>query len=338
MSKPQKMDTATIIKSLASLGEQLIAPDDALKGILHKTEIYNPWFTGLECTRMLASLEQKMLNTAELENWVKNTALPQERKTIGLVLAGNVPFVGMHDLICVLVSGHKVKIKLSSKDMFFFPWMKKVLVDLDNYFEDAIQFVDKLENFDAVIATGSNNSARYFEYYFGKYPHIIRKNRTSVAILTGQETEAQLYDLGKDVFYYYGLGCRNVGKVFMPENYDLQLLFKFWEDYRYVAENTKFKNNYDYNRALLMLNNTPYLTNDFYMLVESDQLFSPLSILYRETYSDNNDLQIKLDAISENLQCVVANAPGNTPFGETQFPGLSDYADHINTMTFLSKI
>jgi len=332
------MDTATIIKSLASLGKQLLAPNDALKSVLHKTEIHNPWFTNLECMRMLESISKQMLNTAALENLIQKSALPQQRKTIGLVLAGNVPFVGMHDLICVLVSGHQAKIKLSTKDTFFFKWMKQALVSLDNYFENAIQFVEKLEHFDAVIATGSNNSARYFEYYFGKYPHIIRKNRTSIAILTGAETETQLYDLGKDVFYYYGLGCRNVSKIFMPENYDLQQLFKFWEDYRYVAENTKFKNNYDYNRALLMLNNTPYLTNDFYMLVESDQLFSPLSVLYRETYYDTKNLQLQLDAISENLQCVVANAPGNTNFGATQYPGLSDYADHIDTMAFLSTV
>lgn len=332
------METATIIKLLATFGEQLITPNDELIAVLHKTEIHNPWFTQNESRHMLASIQQKMLNVTALESWLQQISLPKESKTIGLVFAGNVPFVGMHDLICVLASGHFAKIKLSSKDMFFFPWMKQALVKLDSYFENAIQFVDKLENFDAVIATGSNNSARYFEYYFGKYPHIIRKNRTSVAIINGNETPEQLHALGKDVFYYYGLGCRNVGKVFIPENYDLQQLFKYWEDYRYVLENTKYSNNFDYNRALLMLNNSKYLTNDFYMLVESDQLFSPLSVLFQETYTSDADLQLKLEAIAENLQCVVANTPGNTNFGETQFPGLTDYADHVNTMDFLRNI
>lgn len=333
------MESGKTIDGLIAAGAFIQTKPDDLMAVLHRTEINNPWFTQTECLRMLDSICNKLLAADDLHTWVTQyNTKPVSPKTIGLVLAGNVPFVGMHDLICVLASGHNAKVKLSSKDMFFFPWFKQVLVKINGEFEQRIQFVDKLENFDAVIATGSNNSARYFEYYFGKYPHIIRKNRTSVAILTGNETEEQLRNLGKDVFYYYGLGCRNVGKVFIPEEFDRQLLFKYWEDYRYVTDNTKFKNNYDYNRALLLLNSTNYLTNDFYMLVDSNELFSPLSVLYCETYKSEQDLQEKLDIILPDLQCIVAAAPGNTMFGQTQYPGLSDYADHVDTMAFLTAL
>lgn len=333
------MEKAKILAALANVGTQLVNPDEKLSEVLQNTTIYNPWFTQMECKRMLNSFSEKLLSKAALSDWsatFETAANPG--KTVGLVLAGNVPFVGMHDILCVLASGHKAMVKLSSKDKFFFPWFKAALVAQDGYFEDAIHFVEQLKNFDAVIATGSNNAARYFEYYFGKHPHIIRKNRTSIAILTGNETKEEIYNLGKDIFYYYGLGCRNVGKVFIPENYDVQNLFKYWEDYSYVIDNNKYSNNYDYNRALLMLSNTDYLTNDFYMLVPNKELFSPLSLLYTETYNSDEDLQMKIDGIAENLQCIVAAAPGNTAFGATQFPGLSDYADHIDTMAFLQTI
>ena len=327
-----------IIAALSAVGALMQEPDEQLSSVLRRTEINNPWFTDLECRRMLSSFSELMLNKSALETWAARYEENTTSKTVGLVLAGNVPFVGMHDIICVLVSGHKALIKLSSKDSFFFPWFKQQLVQMNAGFDQKLVFTDKLEQFDAIIATGSNNSARYFEYYFGKYPNIIRKNRTSVAILTGNESEETIYNLGKDVFYYYGLGCRNVSKVFIPEHFDKQLLFKYWEDYRYVTDNTKFKNNYDYNRALLMLNNTSYLTNDFYMLVDSDQLHSPLSVLYCETYFSEAALQEQLDLIAPELQCVVAAAPGNTAFGKTQFPGLSDYADFVDTMLFLNTI
>lgn len=317
----------------------LLQPDNAdLQQLIRRTGYTNGWFTEEESWRMLESFRTQFLDAQALRSWMERYKSAPQPRTVALVLAGNVPFVGMHDLLCVLMSGHQALVKLSSKDPYFFPWMQEQLQHIAPEIAGQIRFTEKLEDFDAVIATGSNNSARYFQYYFGKYPHIIRKNRTSVAILTGDETEDDLRALGKDVFYYYGLGCRNVGKVFIPEGYDIQNLFRYWEDYRYVIDHMKYKNNYDYNRALLLLNNTYYLTNDFYMLVESDQLFSPLSVLYFETYKIAQDLEEKISAIAENLQCVVSLQPGNTPFGKTQFPGLSDYADHADTMQFLSEL
>ncbi len=330
------MDLSARIQAFAELGNRIAAMPDDLKEIVYKTEMYNPWFTEQFCTLMLGSFRDHYLDKNKLAAWTAAYPdLPEKDKTIGLVLAGNVPFVGMHDLLCVLMSGNKAEVKLSSKDTFFFPWMQQQLVKINNAFNDRIVFTEKLTHFDAVIATGSNNSARYFDYYFGKYPHIIRKNRTSVAVLTGEESEAALKELGKDIFYYYGLGCRNVSKIFLPAGFEPEKLFRIWEDFRYVADNTKYKNNYDYNRTLLLLNQTPHLANDFFMLVETDQLFSPLAEIYFEYYADVDALFTKINAAGESLQCVVAAAEGNTPFGQSQFPQITDYADHVDTMEFL---
>jgi hypothetical protein len=332
------MQTESRIAAWSRLGDIIREKPASLSTLITRMGHVNGWFTPEECDRMLDNFCTRFFQADALRSWMASYTPAPQPKTIGVVMAGNVPFVGMHDLLCIVMSGHTALVKMSSKDDQFFPWIKETLEGFAPEMAAQIRFADKLENFDAVIATGSNNSARYFEYYFGKYPHIIRKNRTSIAILNGNETDTELYELGKDVFWYYGLGCRNVGKVFIPENYDKQHLFRLWEDYRYVIDNTKYKHNFDYNRALLMLNKTYYLTNDFYMLVDSDQLYSPLSVLFAETYQSAEDLQSKIDAIAENLQCVVSSAPGNTPFGKTQLPGLSDYADHVETMQFLMRI
>lgn len=326
------------IRALSTFGASLYEGNASLTDVLRQTQAQNGWFDREQLWTMLLSFRQQFFDAEKLQAWISGYTPADRMKTVGLVLAGNVPFVGMHDILCVLMSGHRAQIKLSSKDSYFFPWMQAQLQEIYPPLADQLSFTERLQDFDAVIATGSNNSARYFNYYFGKYPHIIRRNRTSVAVLHGDETPEQLEALGKDVFTFYGLGCRNVGKVFVPQGYDQQLLFKYWEPYRQVIDNPKYKHNYDYNRALLLLNNTPYLTNDFYMLVESEQLFSPLSVLYLQSYSDATDLQEKLDPIAADLQCIVSNRPGNTPFGKTQDPGLSDYADHIDTMQFLQSL
>lgn len=323
---------------IGRLGE-ILQPGEELDALLAKTEAYNPWFTKFHTELMLQSFREHFFNEENIRNWLSSyEPLEEKNKTIGLVLAGNIPFVGMHDIISVLASGNKAKIKLSSKDQFLFPYLFGKLAETDPSLKEKIEFVDRLENFDAVIATGSNNSARYFEYYFGKYPHIIRKNRTSVAILTGDESEEDLHALGKDVFYYYGLGCRNVGKIYMPEFFEPEKLFRIWDALHYVMENNKYKNNYDYNRALLLLNQAPHLANDFFMMVEQPGLFSPLASVYYEYYSDRTELDVKINAVADDLQCVVTSAEGNTKFGQTQFPGLTDYADHVDTMAFLKSL
>lgn len=326
------------IQALTDFGKLLTPDNQELALILQRTTAHNGWFDHTSVWQMLNSFREQFFQEALLQQWMSAYRVAETPKEVGLVLAGNVPFVGMHDILCVLMSGHIAQIKLSSKDAHFFPWMQQKLEQLLPELGKRMHFVERLASFDAVIATGSNNSARYFHYYFNNYPHIIRKNRTSVAILHGDETAEDIIALGRDVFSFYGLGCRNVGKVFVPQSFDKQVLFRDWASYEWVIENTKYKHNYDYNRALLLLNKTPYLTNDFYMLVESEQLFSPLSVLFMETYANADDLQIKLDAIAPDLQCVVSSRPGNTPFGATQQPALGDYADHMDTMQFLQSL
>lgn len=327
-----------MVEAFVSFGGLLDDDNTELDAVLRQTEMHNPWFTQFHMRLSLRVFKENFFNQDKLSLWLEKYDPAVSTRSIGLILAGNIPFVGMHDILCVLFSGHRAVIKLSSKDMYFFPWMYKKLCEISSAFEGLITFADRLKNFDAVIATGSNNSARYFEYYFGKYPHIIRKNRTSIAILDGSETDAELSELGKDVFYYYGLGCRNVTKLFIPEGFDVKKLFPIWEEYRYVAENNKYKNNYDYNRSILLLNQTPHFANDFFMLKEDDKLFSPLTIINYQVYNTDADLEYTLEPIMDQLQCIVSKKPGNTPAGQTQFPGLADYADHTDTMQWLQNL
>jgi hypothetical protein len=327
------------INAFAQLRDVFLQPDEELDSVLDKTETHNPWFTRMHCELMLQNFAENYLSKGKLEAWAKKYGqLPEKNLTVGLVLAGNIPFVGMHDILSVLLCGYRAKIKLSSKDEYFFPYLHKKLKEANQGFHDKMIFAERLKDFDAIIATGSNNSARYFEHYFGKYPHIIRKNRTSIAVLTGNESEGEMTALGKDVFYYFGLGCRNVSKLYLPSGFEPQILFKIWDKFNYVIDNNKYKNNYDYNRALMLLNQVPHFANDFFFLTENQNLFSPLAILYFEYYTSKNDLEQKLNPLGENVQCIVAKADGNTLFGQTQFPELSDYADKADTMKFLMEI
>ena len=261
------------IQTLVNFGNLLTPENPELAEVIQRTTAHNGWFDHAQVWQMLNSFRNRFFQDALLREWVAPYQLTETPKQVGLVLAGNVPFVGMHDIVCVLMSGHHAQIKLSSKDAHFFPWMQEKLLQVSPAVGAQMQFVERLVSFDAVIATGSNNAARYFHQYFDKYPHIIRKNRTSVAILHGDESAEDIIGLGRDVFSFYGLGCRNVGKVFVPQDFDRQELFRHWASFEWVMDNTKYKHNYDYNRALLLLNKTPYLTNDFYMLVETEQLF-----------------------------------------------------------------
>ena len=254
-------------------------------------------------------------------------------------MAGNIPLVGFYDFLSVLITGNILIAKLSSGDNTLLKKIGEVIVAIDSDFQDKIYFVDKLENFDAVIATGSNNSARYFNYYFGKYPHIIRKNRNSVAIINKNDTAKELNELGKDVFQYFGLGCRNVSKLYFPIDYPINQFFEaIFEDYQHVIQNNKYANNYDYNKAVYLLASHQLLDNDFLLLKEDKSLTSPVGVLNYEYYSDIKKLDKELNEMKEQLQCVVSSK--NTPvdslaFGTTQAPQLNDYADGIDTVQFL---
>ncbi|MEQ5791665.1 acyl-CoA reductase [Muricauda sp. NFXS6] len=316
--------------------------DSELKKIVAQARHHNGWFTE---DNILFALKQwgYLLTEENLKAWLSNYTFKKysEPKTVGIVMAGNIPLVGFHDFLCVLLSGNKVLAKLSSNDKILLPYLSKYLIQQEASLADKIEFVDgKLENFDAVIATGSNNTGRYFEYYFGNKPNIIRKNRNSVAVLTGTETENELRALGEDIFRYYGLGCRNVSKVYVPKDYDFDTLFKALYDYKDIIHQHKYANNYDYNKAVYLMSQFKIMDNGFMVLKEDEALTSPISVLYYSHYDDESRLRKELEELGEHIQCVVSSESlaNGVNFGDTQKPSLNDYADGIDTMEFLLQL
>jgi hypothetical protein len=328
------MDKVLLINALTALGRRLGDKDEALEAVIRRTEAENPWFTTDNQYCALERIIGQFLDEKKLTRWLEKYPEPVSRPLkIGLVLAGNIPFVGFHDVLCVLASGHHAYLKLSSKDKRFLPYMKEQLEEIEPELAARMHISEQLKGMDAVIATGSNNTSRYFEYYFGSKPHIFRKNRTSVAILDGNESEEELMELGKDVFDYFGLGCRNVGKLYLPKGYDPTGLLALWEAYSSISDHTKYKNNLDYNLTLTLLNEEHPYASSFLILKETASMHAPLATVYYEFYvpAESKPLELPLDEI----QCVVSSRPGNTAFGQTQVPALEDYADHVDTMAFL---
>ncbi len=295
---------------------------------------HNGWFTKQSVQTALSSWA-KALTKESLEDWLshyeENNTPP---KKIGIIAAGNIPMVGLHDILCILLSGNSALIKLSSKDAHLMMMVIGYLQILDPDLKDSIQVVHgKLEGFDAVIATGSNNSSRYFEYYFKDKPSIIRKNRTSVAVLTGDESKEEMSLLGKDIFTYFGLGCRNVTKLYLLEGYDLDKFFTGIYEFKEIGNHNKYANNYDYHRAIWLLNGDDLLENGFILFKQDESLVSPVGTLYYEFYSSKPELAEKLNDKKEQIQCVVS--ADNVPFGKAQEPELMDYPDGVDTMEFL---
>jgi len=278
-----------------------------------------------------------MLEEEKLRHWTKQYDLqPEVPKVVGVIMAGNIPMVGFHDLLSVLVSGHFAAIKPSSEDTFLVQTLINWIVEIEPRFKKNMELREKLTEVEAVIATGSDNTARYFEYYFKHVPHIIRKNRTSVAILTGKESEEDFQKLGADIFSYYGLGCRNVSKVFTPEGYDLREAFPYLESFNEVAHHHKYRNNYDYNKSIYLVNKTPHLDTGFLLVTTSDELVSPISVLFHQAYTSKKELLDILEAKKEKIQCIVGT--DHIPFGNSQRPELWDYADDVDTMAFLEEL
>ncbi|MDA3780729.1 MAG: aldehyde dehydrogenase, partial [Bacteroidales bacterium] len=261
---------------------------------------------------------------------------------VGVVTAGNIPLVGFHDMLCVLLSGNKFIAKLSSKDNKLMQVIRYYLISLNSEFEELIRFEEqKLSGFDAIIATGSNNSSRYFEYYFGKYPNIIRKNRSSIAVLTGNETIKQIKALADDIFLYFGLGCRNVSKLLLPEDYNFENLFNNIEHYAHIYNHNKYANNYDYNKSIYLMNKTKHLDNGFVLLKEDEGMSSPIAVIYFQYYKKIEDVYNYITLNKENIQCVVSDnneIEKAIKFGDAQYPELWDYADNVDTMEFLINI
>ena len=343
------------IKAFVKLGEflrtfcEFITSDNYSENIndewngLFKAEIemaqhYNGWFSEENCIYAFQEWGN-LLSRENLEAWLKNYDLTSNKeKVVALIMAGNIPLVGFHDLLCVLVTGNKALVKLSSNDQKLIPLIINYLKSIQPYFEERVNFTkEKLEHYDAVIATGSNNTARYFEYYFGKKPHIIRKNRNSIAVLNGNESGEELTALGEDIFRYFGLGCRSVSKIFIPINYDIDTFFKAIFPYNHIINHNKYANNYDYNKAVYLMSEFKILDNGFLILKEEDSYGSPIASLFYEHYENLEELRSKLKLEKDKIQCIVSSGfvDDEISFGQTQKPSLSDYADGIDTVNFL---
>lgn len=308
---------------------------------LKLAEEHNRWFTK---ENLAFALNQwaLALTKENLLQWLSDYHFaPASSKKVAVIMAGNIPLVGFHDFMSVLLCGHSVVVKQSSNDRHLLPYLAKYLEYTEPSLKGKITFTeDKLETFDAVIATGSDNTSRYFEYYFGNKPNIIRRNRNSVAVLTGKETDEQLAALGEDIFRYFGLGCRNVSKLFVPENYDFDRFFEAVFPFKNIIEIHKYANNYDYNKAVYLMSLFKLRDNGFLMLKEDESYASPIATLFYETYKNTDGLREKLTKDSEKIQCIVANGftPGEVAFGRTQKPELRDYADGVDTVEFLLRI
>jgi hypothetical protein len=339
-----KFNQSEIITAFAELGEQLLNPSEQLSQIINDERQYNAWFTPESVSRAVNAIG-KMLNKNDIETWLAKYRIKHDgqEKKVGLILAGNIPLVGFHDVLCVLVSGNHALIKASSQDARLIKYILNMLIDINDSFASRFSFVERLENFDAVIATGSNNSSRYFDYYFGKVPNIIRKNRNSLALLNGDESSEQLYTLGHDIFDYYGLGCRNVSKLLVPKEYSFNFFFESIEPYNTIIHHHKYNNNYDYNKSIYLVNSDKHFDNGFLLLKEDERIASPLAVLFYEYYSDLPSAQELLNAHDEKIQCVVSNVllqvkSQVVDFGMSQQPALWDYADGVDTMEFLLTI
>ncbi|HEX5655232.1 MAG TPA: acyl-CoA reductase [Chitinophagaceae bacterium] len=324
---------------LVRLGDYILAGTEsswaaAKEQAFHENNWFIPEFVESACRHIAHSFLQR----ETLENWIRQYDLPPENKnpkTIGIVMAGNIPLVGFHDLLTVFISGHKALVKPSSKDEALVKHLVAKLTEWDKETSELIRFSALLKGCDAYIATGSNNTAGYFDYYFGKYPHIIRRNRTSVAILDGKESAGELAKLADDVYLYFGLGCRNVTKIYVPKDYDFYPLIQAFSRYDWMAEHHKYKHNYDYNLAILILNKKFYMSNSSLLLVEDPSLFSPISRLNYEFYRDRDKLTGDLKQ-NPQLQCIVGRE--EIVFGQSQHPGIADYADGADTLQFVSRL
>jgi hypothetical protein len=326
------------IQLFVELGKYMESDHDDWVSAKHKAYQENNWFEPEFINLAVKNIVSEFLDEQKLNSWTKHYGFPDENEkslNVGLVMAGNIPLVGFHDFLSIFISGHKQTIKTSGKDHVIIEHLSDRLFSMSNEAKSLIHFAGMLKGCEAYIATGSNNSARYFDYYFGKYPNIIRHNRTSIAILGGNESASDLDKLADDVYLYFGLGCRNVTKIFVPHEYDFRDLLAAFKKYDWMATHHKYKNNYDYQLALHILNKKFYMTNSSIILTEDPSPFSPISVLHYEYYHDLGEIT----AFKPNDQEIQTMVGTNfTPFGMTQKPALSDYADGIDTLQFLHDL
>lgn len=331
------MDLGNRISLMLELGKMMSSEEPRWQEAKKRAFEHNSWFTPEFTDYATAQIVNRYLQRDQLEQWVQSYQLPRQNnnpRNLGLVMAGNIPLVGFHDFLSVFISGHRQFIKLSSKDQILMEALLDFVHKADPETKDLIQTATMLKDCDAYIATGSNNTARYFDYYFKKYPSVIRRNRTSVAILDGNESKSDLENLADDVYLYFGLGCRNVTKIFVPEHYDFAPLLSAFNKYRRLADHNKYKNNYDYQLSLAILNKRFYMTNESILLLQEESPFSAISVLHYTFYKSRD--QVIPQAHPENIQCVLGK--DFIPFGKSQHPVLTDYADGADTLLFLRNI
>lgn len=328
------MNLQNRIDLFVELGNYLEKNDASWQEAKLRASHKNPWFTEDFSSLATGNIIRYFLQKNLLTDWVNHYHLDDNinPKNIGIVMAGNIPLVGFHDLLTTFISGHRQTIKLSSKDDLLPDFIVQYLYSLDPAVKHYISIADSLKGCDAYIATGGNQSARYFEQYFSRFPHIIRKNKTSVALLTGDETKEELEALSDDIHLFFGLGCRNVTKIYVPEGYDFIPLLASFNKFSYFRDYSKYSNNYDYQLSILLLNHQYYMTNENTLLVENENLFSPISVLNYEYFQSADQVAAFLTG-HEDVQCIVGK--GHTPFGKAQEPGLMEYADGVDTMQFM---
>jgi len=335
------MKDQQIIDCFSELGARLRDLANSDDPVLENAYLHNNWFTTdnvkLNLLNWADALDEKSvaewLGTYEIvdRNW---------KKVVGIVMAGNIPLVGFHDLLCSLAAGYRCKIKLSSNDEILLGWVIREIGSISHELGDKIEVAERIENVDRVIATGSNNTSRYFEYYFRDVPHVIRKNRTSIAILNGNESQEDLKGLGNDIFSFFGLGCRNVSKIYVPAGYDFEPLFHAFRDHEEIINHNKYANNYTYHKSIFLMNITPHLDTGFLLLKEDEKLHAPLSSCFYQHYENIEDLVEKLKSVENDIQCIASNESieGAIALRSTQKNSLKTYADNIDVMAFLSAI
>ena len=321
------------IELLGFLGEYLKEDSASYQELRYRAFMENKWFTPEYVFQSGKLIADHMLNKDQLSSFAATYGVREglKNKTIGLVMAGNIPYVGFHDLLCIFLSGFRQRIKPSSKDSFMIKNLIQIAVSAFPEFENLVVLDEMLKGCDGYIATGSNNSARYFEHYFSKYPHIIRKNRTSVGVLDGTESAEELEALADDIQLYFGLGCRNVTQVLVPEEYDFVPLLTALRKYDHYRDHEKYRNNFDYQLTIAIMNNRFYMSNDSIVLLKNESPFSPISQLHYQYYTDKSAAVAALD--NNKIQCLVGK--GFIPFGDAQKPGLKDFPDGVDTMEFL---
>jgi len=332
------------IDNFSLLGQRMKAADFFPEEVLSKARAENPWFTNEAIGYAKNSIARDWLVQEKLAQWLEpyqNIFPIQKATNIGIVMAGNIPLVGFHDLLCVLASGNRALIKTSSKDRVLTRFLINEIIKIWPDMASSVHYVDKLSAADAIIATGSNNSSLYFEQYFSKFPHIIRKNRNAVAVLSNQMDDEQIKALGDDIFRYFGLGCRNVSKIYIPEDFDFDHFFVVLNDFESIMQHHKYKNNYDYNRTLLLLNQIKHYASNYLILKEDKSIASPVAMLHYEYYKNLEEAEGMLGRERDKIQCIVSNSMLNMEYvaiGQAQKPALWHYADGINTMDFLQSL